>query len=369
MDYRFILSLMALPLCAQTPPTRPAPVISPEAKVAHSMTFRLKAPAAKEVSVQLQGVKDALPMVKADDGIWSATVNPIAAGVWEYSFRVDGVTMIDPGNPAIKPTREPRTSILQLASTPPAIWDFQKVPHGTGHQLGYFSEALNAPREIRVYTPPGYETSSGKFPLLVLQHGSGDNQNTWVEHGKAHWILDNLIATGKAKPMIIVMLDGHPPEHLNASGPEKRATAIEAFRRELLEDALPLVEKSYRVEDSSSQRAIAGLSMSGAQALSVGLGNLDRFAWVGSLSGSRASETVVQAICADASGTNAKLRLLWIGCGKEDFLLESNQEFTAKLKESGINHQWHLTAGDHSWPVWREYLAELLPLLFQPSVK
>jgi enterochelin esterase family protein len=140
-----------------------------------------------------------------------------------------------------------------------------------------------------------------------------------------------------------------------------------AFTRELLDDALPLVESVYRVSPDVAQRGIVGLSMGGGQALTVGLAHLDRFAYVGSFSGVPADEPVTQAVSGDAKGTNAKLRLLWIACGADDFLLPRNEEFVAKLKAGGVNHEWHLTNGNHSWPVWRGYLADFLPRLFRPT--
>ncbi len=362
------LSTLALSLTLQaqtTPPLRPAPIISPEVQ-AGSVTFRLKAPDAKSVSVRGQWSKQPLSLTRGEEGIWSARASDIPTGVWEYSLAVDGVSMIDPGNSALKPMREPRTSILHLPSTPPALWDFQDVPHGTVHQHSYLSKTLGRARELRVYTPPGYEAATAeKYPLLVLQHGSGDNHETWVAHGKAHWILDSLIATGKAKPMIIVMIDGHPLGSIRYNDPAKRGDAMDAFRRELLQDALPLVEKTYRVAKEAAQRGIVGLSMGGGQSLTVGLGNLDTFAWVGAFSAAPADEAITQKILADAAGTNAKLRLLWIGCGKDDFLLKINEDFISKLKAGGIKHDWRLTEGGHSWPIWRGYLAEFLPLLFK----
>ncbi len=335
-------------------------------KADHSVTFRIKAPNANDVSVRGQWTKEPQPLTRGDDGVWSVAAGPIPAGVWEYSFSVDGLTMLDPGNPALKPMREPRASILHLADSPPQPWDFQDVPHGAVHQHSYLSKVLNRPRELRVYTPPGYETdSAAKYPLLVLQHGSGDNEQTWVAHGKAHWILDSLIAAGKARPMIVGMLDGHPLGAISREEAAKYGSAMDAFRRELFEDALPLIESRYRVEKDAAQRGIVGLSMGGGQSLTVGLGNLDRFSWVGSFSGVPPDEAVAKAVYADAAGTNAKLRLLWIGVGKDDFLRQRNEGFVAKLNESGIHHEWHLTEGAHSWPVWRQYLADFLPLLFQ----
>ena len=359
----FSLAAIAQP---SAPPQRPAPVISPEVKEDHGVTFRIKAPEAKSVSVRGQWSKEPLILTRGNEGVWTADEKSVPAGVWEYSFVVDNVTMLDPGNPVLKPMREPRVSILHIASSPLQTWDFQDVPHGAVHQHSYLSKVLNRPREVWIYTPPGYETeNANKYPLLVLQHGSGDNQQTWVAHGKAHWILDNLIAAGKAKPMVVVMLDGHPLGNGGYGDPAKRSAAMEAFRRELFEDALPLVESRYRVKKDAANRGIVGLSMGGGQSLTVGLGNLDRFAWVGSFSGVPPEEAISKTFLADPSGANAKLRLLWIGVGQDDFLRSRNEEFVAKLKESGIQHEWHLTEGGHSWPVWRSYLADFLPLLFQ----
>lgn len=334
-----------------------SPEISPDGKV----TFRVPAQDAEKVSVQGQWPEGKLEMKKEDKGIWTGTA-VVPAGVWEYSVVVDGIAGIDPSNPAIKPMRQPRTSILHIPGTPPKPWDFRDVPHGTVHEHTYLSKALGKQREVRVYTPPGYEKGK-ELPLLVLQHGSGDNQRTWVEHGKAHWIFDNLLADGKAKPMIVLMLDGHPLGQQGRGSPV-RDDALKAFLRELHEDAIPLVEAQYSVAKGSANRAIAGLSMGGWHSLSAGLGS-DHFGWVGAFSAAPASDETIATAAAAKDQTNARLKLLWIACGKGDFLLKMNEDMIAKLKDKGIAHEWKLTEGDHSWPVWRDYLAEFTPRLFQ----
>jgi enterochelin esterase family protein len=364
-----LFSFLALTAMAQTPtppPARPQPIVSPEVGEAGHATFRIRAAQAKEVTLRGQWTKDAIPMTRGEEGMWSTTVETVPPGVWEYSFSVDGLNMLDPRNPSFKPQREPQKSILHIASTPPAPWDWQDVPHGTVHQHGYLSKALGRPREVWVYTPPGYERDQAtKFPLLILQHGSGDNQQTWVMHGKAHWILDNLIAQKKARPMIVAMLDGHPLGIATSrEDAAKRGSPMDAFRRELLEDALPLVESVYRVEKDAAHRAIAGLSMGGSQSLTVGLGNLDKFSWVGAFSAGPPVPETAQQFLSEPEAANTKLRLLWIACGKDDFLRQRNEEFVGKLKEKNIHHEWQLTEGDHSWPVWRRYLADFAPRLF-----
>jgi len=353
---------------------RPRPIVSPEIEAGGKVTFRLRAAEAKEVALRGQWTRQPTPLAQGEGGVWSVTVENVPAGVWEYSFTVDGLNVLDQVNPTFKPQREPSKSILQITGTPPNPWDWQDVPHGTVHQHGYDSKALGRPRELWTYTPPGYEreiqaNSANKYPVLVLQHGSGDNHQTWVVHGKAHWILDNLIASKKAKPMVVVMLDGHPLGNSRDAGAPRRGAATEAFQRELLEDALPLVESLYRVEPDAANRAIAGLSMGGGQSLNVGLNNLDHFAWIGAFSAAVPSAENPPAAIADPASAKQKLKLLWIGCGKDDFLKSRNEEFVATLKGKEIPYDWQLTDGDHSWPVWRRYLAEFAPKLFQVATK
>lgn len=344
-------------------PQRPPPLRSPEISADRHVTFRMRAAKATEVVVAGQWPDGRATLTKVDNDVWSVTVGPVEPGVWEYSFQVDGLSMIDPGNPAIKPMREPRTSILHLPGDPPAAHDFQDVPHGVVRQHTYRSKSLSRLRELAVYTPPGYdERTRTRYPTLYLQHGNGDNQATWTTHGKAHWILDNLIAQGRAKPMVIVMMDGHAA--LPGDSSNRYTNNTVAFEHDLLEDVIPFVEANYRVKSGAAGRALAGLSMGGGQALTVGLNHLDTFAWVGGFSsGVPSKETVADALDA-ATATNRKLKLLWIACGKDDFLLQRNEEFIALLKEKKIKHQWERTPGNHSWPVWRTYLAEFAPKLF-----
>jgi len=363
------LALIAPRVLAQTPAPAPAPprpkrILSPEIAEDHHVTFRVRAPQAQAVELRGQWTTDKLALAKDEEGVWSLTTGPVEAGVWEYSVIIDGLTMIDPANSVMKPQRFPSASILHIPGTPPNVWDFQDVPHGAVHQHTYLSKALGRPRDCVIYTPPGYETDTTRtYPLLVLQHGSGDNQQTWVTHGKANWILDNLIAQGKARPMIILMIDGHPLGAFPREGSD-RTKAMEAFRDELFQDAIPLTEARYRVEKDAAHRAIAGLSMGGWQSLSIGLSSLDRFGAIGSFSGAPPEESFVAPAFADVAGTNQHLKLLWIAVGKDDFLREKNELFVARLTEAKVNHEWHVTEGAHSWPVWRGYLAEFAPKLF-----
>lgn len=339
-------------------PRRAAPVVSPEILDSGRVTFRIAAPNAKEVRVNGQWPDGRSEMARNEVGVWQVTLGPMPAGVWEYGFQVDGVSMIDPGNGSIKPMHRPRTSILHIVGKPELIHDFRPVPHGSVHQHSYASDSLGRLRQLVVYTPPGYEKSRRKrYPSLYLQHGSGDNQDTWTVHGKAHWIIDNLIAEERAQKMIIVMMDGH------ASADRQHNTS--AFENDLLEEVMPFVSENYRIKKGAKNRGIVGLSMGGGQSLTIGLKHTDLFAWVGGFSSSVPRAESVAVALDDPKRTNRQLQLLWIACGKDDFLLERNKNFVAKLSEIGVEHVWRLTEGNHSWPVWREYLADFVPKLFQ----
>jgi enterochelin esterase-like enzyme len=366
-----LLIAAMLPLAANAqnnPPPRnapPTPTISPEVHEDRKVTFRLNAKDAKEVTVAGQGIKGKVALAKDENGKWTATVEPIEPGVYEYSFTVDGVQMIDPSNPAIKPQRQPRTSILHIPGETPLVWDFQQVPHGTVHQHGYQSKTVGSLRQFFVYTPPGYERDTAtKYPVLYLIHGFGDNHATWTQHGKAHWILDNLIAQKKAKPMIVVMPDGHPVAP--GSGPRDQygKANSEMLAREIMDEMLPTIENTYRVQTNAAGRAIAGLSMGGGHSLYTGIQNIDAFAWLGAFSAGVPGKEQMGQLFADPTKINEKLKLFWVACGKNDFLIARNRELDGVLTEKGIKHTWLETEGDHSWPVWRKYLADFAPLLF-----
>lgn len=340
---------------------RPAPVVSPTIHQDRTVTFRIKAPAADKVSVSGEMLKGKIELTKGKDGIWSATTDPVPPGLYGYNFSVDGLKMIDPGNPELKPMRSPKTSVLHIPGGNP--YDFQNVPHGTVHLHNYHSEPINRYREMLVYTPPGYETEEKEYPLLVLQHGHSDSYETWIAYGKAHWILDNLIAAGKAKPMIVLMLDGHPIPESYGGGRSPENT--EELRKDLMQAALPMVESLYRVKPGRENRAIAGLSMGGLHSLTIGLNELDTFSTIGAFSAAPPDSAALKKALDNANQTNNQLKLLWIACGEDDFLLKENQTFTKTLTEAGIDHTFILTQGSHSWPVWRGYLADFVPLLFQ----
>ena len=268
--------------------------------------------------------------------------------------------MVDPGNPVIKPGRATRESIVDVPGNPPLLHEFQEVPHGTAHLHDYLSKSLNVVRHVRVYTPPGYDANADtRYPVLYLFHGSGDDQSGWMEIGHAHLIMDNLLAQGKARPMLIVMPNGHT----GATGSANTAS----FERDLLEDVIPLVEKNYRVKADRLHRAIIGLSMGCGQSLTIGLNHLDQFAWVGGMSGYvYDGETTVAAALNDPQ-VNEKLKLLWIAIGKDDGALKNAKELDELLTRHHIKHEFLTTDGGHSWPVWRHHLPQFAALLFAES--
>ena len=337
-------------------------IVSPEIAADGHVTFRLRAPNANAVSVTGQFLTSPARMTKAADGVWSVTVGPIQPELYEYSFNVDGLGIIDPANRDIKPMRNPRSSILEIPGKPPLLHDFQNVPHGSVTLHWYDSKSLGRRRALQVYTPPSYgREASARFPTLFLLHGSGDNEATWVANGHAHWILDNLIAQGRAVPMIVVMLDGHAVTPGTAAA---RTANTAAFERELLDDAMPFVAALYRVADGPANRAIVGLSMGGGQSLTVGLKHPDRFAWVGGMS---SAVPEVEPLLAEADQLNTRLKLLWFACGRSDSLIARNKELDSALTAHSIRHEFVPTDGNHSWPVWRKHLALFAPLIFQDA--
>jgi enterochelin esterase family protein len=350
-------------------------LVSPEVQADGKITFRVAAPKAEKVmfnSGEMQPVLKAssTAMTKGDDGIWTVTVGPIPPGIYDYTFNVDGVSITDPSSPHVFGNRQGSRGFVEVPGPKgkPRHDEWRDVPHGTVTIHWYESKASGARRRLHIYTPPGYGTDSEKkYPVLYLLHGSGDNDSHWMHIGRANVIADNLIADGKALPMVIVMPDGHVLER--PAGPVDDKTRLEirgAFEKDLLNSVVPLVESRYHVRTDSASRAIAGLSMGSAQSLAVGLGHTDRFAWIGAFSGAISREDpVLSGLKADPAKANERLKLLWLAIGKEDGGLKNKQALSAALKEIGLKHEYHETDGAHGWSVWRLYLAEFLPRLFR----
>jgi len=359
--------------------SRPPEFASPEVSAERKITFRIHAPKAEAVRLSSSDIPNTgwgVGMKKAENGMWEASIGPIAPGAYRYSFSVDGVAVIDPKNPA---TSEANANTWSLVNVPGSeISDVKNVPHGAISRVTYYSNTLKRFRRMHVYTPPGYDKGGGSYPILYLLHGVLDCDASWSTVGRAGFILDNLIAAGKARPMVVVMPAGHTgPFRFGPPGDRAIDRQIIEFGEDFVNDLKPLVEKNYRVLGDRAHRAIAGLSMGGAQTLNIAFSHLDEYGYVGVFSsgifgiaggfGAAAPNTQWEerhkAILDDAEAKKG-LRLVWFAIGKGDFLRRTSNSTVSMLK----NHQFDVvskeTAGGHTWINWRDYLHEFAPLLF-----
>jgi len=359
--------LLAVTVQAQDPP----PLISPEVHSDNRVTFRFRGPNDKEVAVSLEGISTPIPMQKDDQGVWSITTDPLPADFYGYTIIADGVSLFDPSNFAIKPNFLYRASELHVPGPPSLPWEIADVPHGEIHHHFYKSAVVGDHRSYFVYTPPGYDSRAKKpYPVLYLLHGYSDDATAWTAVGRANIILDNLIAQGKAKPMLVVMPLGYgAPEVLlpNSGVFHDRALTdrnFDKFREALLSEVIPRVETGYLVVKDRNSRAVAGLSMGGSESLLTGLNTLKTFAWIGAFSSGGLSEDFDKEFPALDSKSAPPLRLLWIACGTDDHLIDINRKLRAWLASENIQHVDIETPGSHTWMVWRRNLAEFAPLLF-----
>lgn len=334
----------------------------PQVHANRQVTFYLRAADAQRVLLEANFLAEPEPMLKDAEGLWSVTVEPLAPEIYEYNFKVDGLAIADPMNPFVKVWRRSARSMVLVPGDPPMFYEEQDVPHGTVRIHRYPSKSLDTTRGLYVYTPPPYETSGQlKYPVLYLLHGSGDTEDAWTIVGRANAVMDNALAAGRARPMIIVMPYGHTP---SITSDRSQPRNWRSFEADLIGDVIPFVEHNYRVHSDSEHRAIAGLSMGGGQSLRIGLGHPEMFGWVVAFSSSTPTGEELDALLAKPETLNQSLRLLWIGCGRKDFLFEANQRFLAALEAKAIKHTAHITDGAHEWRLWRYYLNEVLPLLF-----
>ena len=360
---------------AQPPqrPQPPPPLISPEVLSDNRVTFRFRAPNAKEVLLAREGTEP-VPMQKDEQGVWSVTTDPLEPDFYGYSFEADGVRLIDPSNYLMKPNLLNTQSEVHVPGPASLPWEVNDVPHGTIHHHFYRSGIVGDDRDFYVYTPAGYNPKAkGSYPTLYLLHGFSDDASAWTAVGRAHVILDNLIASGKAKPMIVVMPLGYGAPEIVSQGftafhdASLRQRNFEKFRDALLNEVVRQVEGAYRIAKNRKSRAIAGLSMGGAESLLTGLNALDLFAWIGAFSSGGLPEDFQADFPALDLQANAQLRLLWIACGTDDHLIDVNRKFRDWLKSKGIEHTDIETPGAHTWMVWRRNLASFAPLLFQKN--
>lgn len=361
------------------PPRGPL-VRSPQVNPDRTVTFRYLAPAAKDVRLSAQFEKGPVQMTKDASGIWSVTTGPVNPDIYPYNFIVDGIQVMDPGNVAYFPNERFKGSLLDVPGDPPLVHAMKDVPHGTV-TYEYYASAEGTTGTLVVYTPPDYEkNTSKKYPVFYLVGGTTDTEETWFKVGRANLILDNLIAEGKAVPMIIVMPYGNieariaeqkggpkPADPADREGTEAVARA-KTYEIDLVENIIPYVEKNYRVIPDAGSRAIGGFSRGGGQTLRTGFGNMDKFAWICCYSAYLTENEMNRDypfVINDPQKTNRQLKMLWISIGNEDFLYKQTEEFMNLLKSKNVNYQSLLTSGGHTWMNTKIFLAATAQLLFK----
>lgn len=357
------------PTAAQSPAaaaSRAPAVRSPEVHADRRVTFRIAAPKASEVSVsgEFEVGAPQHQMQKDAQGVWSVTLGPFPPEVYEYDFRVDGVQMLDPRNPYIKYNRAPAaiSSLLDIPAGAPRFFDTKAVPHGKVDIRYYDSATTKLTRRIHVYTPPNYDKTSSRLPVVYLLHGADGEDSVWTSLGRANVILDNLLAEKKIAPMVVVMPNGYAYGWESGAAADKQQTD---FQKDLLTDLIPYIEANYRVSSDRKQRALIGLSRGGGQTLTIGLRNLATFSRIGVFSaGSNNPQEAFKDIAADAAKANSQIDLLWMAAGNDDFALPGAKRMDEFLTANKIKHSFKTTPGEHTWIIWRQYLNEIAPLLW-----
>jgi enterochelin esterase family protein len=367
-----------LSVAVAQPPRGPF-VISPQVHDDKTVTFSYLAPDAKEVLLSAQFAKTPYAMTKGEQGIWSVTVGPVTPDIYPYSFKVDGITVMDPANVAYFPNERFKASLVDIPGEAPLLHALQDVPHGTV-TYEYYPSLAGSTGSLVVYTPPGYEADTDKrYPVFYLISGTTDTEETWFKVGKTNLILDNLIAQGRAEPMIIVMPYGNPAARIAeqtggpkpddpARGSEESAARIQMFTDDLVQQIIPYIEDQYRTLPGREARAIGGFSRGGGQTLRTAFGHLDTFAWICCYSAYLSTEdmeNIYPDIAGKAAQTNEALKLLWVSVGDEDFLYEGTTTFMEYLKTHGVNFKSLVTDGGHTWMNTKKYLAATAPLLFK----
>lgn len=354
-------------------PTISAQQISITSPVVHSdgtITFRILAPNADSVklaSSDIPGVMFGEDMSLQRNGVWEITTAKQVPGAYRYNFNVDGVAVIDPVNPYTSRSNSNTWSLVNVSGNK---WmDTNNVPHGAVSEVTYYSKSLGRFRGMHVYTPPGYEAGEGEFPVFYLLHGALDSDDSWSTVGRAGFILDNLIAEGKVKPMVVVMPDGHTERytwggHLNMND----------FISDFNNDIKPYVEKHYRIKKEREYTAMAGLSMGGAHTLGIAIPNLEEYAYIGVFSsgilgmngpGAQDNYAADHQNILTNDDLKGGLEMFWFATGEDDFLLETTRSTVELFKEYGFDVEYKETDGAHTWLVWRDYLIEFTQLLFK----
>jgi enterochelin esterase-like enzyme len=370
-DSSLLAAQQAKPAEPPQPQMAAPPLVTPEVHPDDSVTFRFRAPHAQEVKLAREGAEP-VAMQKDDQGAWSVSTAPLAPDYYGYSIIVDGVRSIDPYNHLLKPNLLATENVVHVPGPASLPWEGNDVPRGEVHHHFYKSAVAQDERDFYVYTPPGYDPAAKKtYPVLYLLHGYSDDASGWTAVGRAHVIVDNLIAQGKAKPMIVVMPLGYGTMEIIRLGwgawshTDVRDKNFSNFQKALLTEVMPRVESEYRITRDRNARAIAGLSMGGSESLLTGLNNLDKFAWIGAFSSGGIPNEFEKDFPGLEEKAHQQIRLLWIACGTEDRLITLNRNLREWLKSKGIQHTDIETPGMHTWMVWRRNLAEFAGLLFR----
>lgn len=344
-------------------------IISPEVHADNTVTFRYRAPSAKNVKVDPQFMEGTAEMIKDENGVWSVTLGPVAPDMYPYGFIVDGVTVMDDNNPFYFENERFKGSIVDIEGNTPLAHSIQDVPHGTVNYDYYVSDVLGTTGRVLVYTPPGYdEEPDREYPVFYLISGTTDTDETYFKVGRANFILDNLIAQGAAKPMIVVMPYGNPAAYFDAGDP-RGAEAGRRLNEDFLKVMMPYIEKNYRTINNAQNRAIGGFSRGGNQGLTLGMNNLDKFSYLCSYASFAGNvvdfEKTFKGFIQNPAQTNQKINLFWLGVGTDDFLYENAKLFMDKLEKNGIKTTTMITGGGHTWMNAKLYLHESVKLLFQ----
>jgi len=389
--YRILIAaalLVMLPLLSQAQPPQagegqrltpqtmarlfPAGVVSPDYNADGSVTFRCQAADAKSVELDCQMFPQALPMSKGENGVWSITVTPGKPDIYPYAFVIDGTKIADPNNMFIFPNEGFKYSLVDVKGPQPSLQDIQDVPHGKVSYRFYHSSTCGIDRQMCVYTPAGYDPAGReKLPVLYLIHGMTDTWETWFKVGHVNNILDNLIAAGLAKRMIVVMPYANPYPEMMRQGLADRYDSMDTDRvaAEIINDVKPFIEANYAVKTSARDRAVAGFSLGGRQALATGLGNPKEFQWVCAMApaifGNEYEANFSNGTYAPVNTINKSYKLVWIGTGTSDFLIEASRGLDAYLTANGVKHTFYTPDGGHTWMNCRDYLAQIAQLLFK----
>ena len=335
---------------------------SPDVSADHKITFRYYSPTAKSVEVSGEFMPGRQAMTKDENGVWTVTVGPIQPDIYPYSFWVDSVQLADPNNTLIFANERFKRSIVDIPGDAPLVHALQNVPHGTVSYRLYQSNTLGTTRPLLVYTPPGYDPQGNKkYPVLYLIHGGSDTEETWYKVGHMNFIADNLIAEGKATPMIIVMPYGNV-----------RPAPMQDFTTDVVQEVIPYIEKNFRVLTDAGNRAIAGFSVGGGQTLNIGLTHTDLFAYICSYAPYTATEEFKKNFTdwtPDAKKINSQLKLFTISVGKEDFLYQSVKDNLAMFKKKKIIVKPYFVEGGHTWMNCKKYLATSLQEIFRGDKK